>query len=95
MDPFSSLVRFHPRNGGMADGKNGRMVEWREWLHTYYLRCTHTDTDDDDDDTLIFYSIETYVQRFDVLDDECSHLQESLAKIKFAHRLVCLSLCIH
>ncbi len=33
---------------GMAEA--GRMVEWREWLHTYYLRCTHTDTDDDDDD---------------------------------------------
>ncbi len=50
MDPFRSLVGFRPRNGGMADGKNGRMVEWREWLHTYYLRCTYTDTDDDDDD---------------------------------------------
>ncbi len=34
----------------MADGKNGRMVKWREWLHTYYLRCTHTNTNDDDDD---------------------------------------------
>ena len=43
------------------------MVEWREWLHTYYLRYTHTndiiDDDDYDDDTLIFYSIED-------LDDE-------------------------
>ncbi len=62
MNPFRSLVGFCPRNGGMADGKNGRMVEWREWLHTYFLRCTHTDTDDDDDDddddTLIFYSID-------------------------------------
>jgi hypothetical protein len=50
----------------MADGKNGIMVEWREWLHTYYLRYTHTDDIDDDDDdddvndddTLIFYSID-------------------------------------
>jgi hypothetical protein len=41
----------------MADGKYGRMVEWREWLHTYYLRYTHTD-DIEDDDTLIFYSID-------------------------------------
>jgi hypothetical protein len=31
-------------------GKNGRMVKWREWLHTYYLRYTHTNNDDDDDD---------------------------------------------
>ncbi len=50
----------------MADGKNGRMVEWWEWLHTYYLRYTHTgDTDDDDDDnndTLIFYSIDLVVE---------------------------------
>jgi hypothetical protein len=42
----------------MADG----MVEWQKWLHTYYLRYTHsnTDTDDnnDDDDTLILYSID-------------------------------------
>ncbi len=30
--------------------KNGRMGKWREWLHTYYLRYTHTDDDDDDDD---------------------------------------------
>jgi hypothetical protein len=31
----------------------------QKWLHTYYLRYTHTDdTDDDDDDTLIFYSID-------------------------------------
>ena len=46
--------------------RNGRMGEWREWLHTYYLPYTHTNDDDDnddddtddDDDTLIFYSIE-------------------------------------
>jgi hypothetical protein len=48
-------------------GKNGRMVEWREWLHTYYLRYAHTDDDDDnddddDDDTLTFYSIEGKVR---------------------------------
>jgi hypothetical protein len=42
------------QNGGMADGmaewrtewrngrKNGRMVEWREWLPTYYLWYTPT-----------------------------------------------------
>ena len=41
------------------------MAEWQKWLHTYYLRYTHTDDDDDDDnddddadDTLIFYSID-------------------------------------
>ena len=40
-------------------GKNGKMAEWQKWLHTYYLRYTHTDDDDtDDDDTLIFYSID-------------------------------------
>jgi hypothetical protein len=53
-------------------GKNGRMVEWREWLHTYYLRYTHTDDDnnddyndddDNDDDTLIFYSIDEDVHK--------------------------------
>jgi hypothetical protein len=39
----------------MTDG----MVEWQKWLHTYYLRYTHTnDTDDNNDDTLIFYSID-------------------------------------
>ncbi len=26
-----------------------KMVEWREWLHTYYLRQTHTNDNDDDD----------------------------------------------
>jgi hypothetical protein len=60
------------RNGGMAEwwerrygGKNGRIAEWQKWLHTYYLRYTHTDNDDDNndeddnaDDTLIFYSID-------------------------------------
>jgi hypothetical protein len=43
-------------------GNNGRIAEWQEWLHTYYLwythTHTHTDDNDDDDDTLIFYSIE-------------------------------------
>ncbi len=50
-------------NGRMAEwrerrygGKNGRIAEWQEWLHTYYLRYTHTDDDndgdDDDDDAL-------------------------------------------
>ncbi len=39
----------------------------QKWLHTYYLRYTHTDNDtddddDDDDDTLIFYSIEADLQ---------------------------------
>ncbi len=29
-------------------GKNGRIAEWQKWLHTYYLRYTHTDNDDDD-----------------------------------------------
>ncbi len=71
MDPFHSLVGFRLRNGGMADGKNGRMVEWREWLHTYYLRYTHTDdTDDDnddDDDTLIFYSIDVYALQWNLM----------------------------
>ncbi len=39
------------RNGGMAEWRN--VVKWQEWLHTYYLRYTHTDDDDtnkDDDD---------------------------------------------
>ena len=59
------------RNGRMVErrewgygGKNGRITEWQKWLHTYYLRYTHTDDDDDDDDdddndddTLIFYII--------------------------------------
>jgi hypothetical protein len=26
----------------------GGMVEWQKWLHTYYLRYTHTDDDDND-----------------------------------------------
>ncbi len=33
----------------------------QKWLHTYYLRYTHTNDDDNDDtdnDTLIFYSID-------------------------------------
>ncbi len=30
--------------------KNDRIAEWRVWLHTYYLRYTHTDDNDDDDD---------------------------------------------
>jgi hypothetical protein len=60
------------RNGGMVEwrerrygGKNGRIAEWQKWLHTYYLRYTHTDDeedddddDEDDDDTLIYYSID-------------------------------------
>ncbi len=25
------------------------MVEWQKWLHTYYLRYTHTDDDNNDD----------------------------------------------
>ncbi len=33
-------------------------AEWQKWLHTYYLRYTHTDNDNDDD-TLIFYSIDS------------------------------------
>ncbi len=65
MDPFRSLVGFCPRNGGMADGKNGRMVEWWEWLHTYYLRYTHTNNNTDD--TLIFYSIDN-LSRYHVRD---------------------------
>ncbi len=45
----------------------------QKWLHTYYLRYTHTDNDNDDDDddddtddnddTLIFYSIELECQK--------------------------------
>ena len=46
-----------------VEGQMVGMVEWREWrtewsngrqkwLHTYYLRYTHTDDDDDDDDAL-------------------------------------------
>ena len=59
------------RNGGMVGmaGMTDGMVEWQKWLHTYYLRYTHTDTDtdnddddddddDNNDDTLIFYSID-------------------------------------
>ncbi len=42
------------RNGGMAESRErrygGKMVKWRKWLHTYYLRYTHTDDDDTDDD---------------------------------------------
>ncbi len=34
------------------------MVEWQKWLHTYYLRYTHTEDDDTNDNTLIFYSID-------------------------------------
>ena len=47
-------------NGGMAEWRNGGMVgmvgmtdgmvEWQKWLHTYYLRYTHTDDTDNDDD---------------------------------------------
>ncbi len=29
MDPFRSLFRFRPRNGGMAEWWNGGMVEWQ------------------------------------------------------------------
>ncbi len=44
------------RNGGMAEwrtewrygGKNGRIAEWQKWLHTYYLRYTHTDDNNND-----------------------------------------------
>ncbi len=53
-------------NGGIAEwwngsrmarewrygGKNDRITEWQKWLHTYYLRYTHTDDNDDDDDAL-------------------------------------------
>jgi hypothetical protein len=28
MDPFRDLVRFRPRNGGMAEWRNGGMAEW-------------------------------------------------------------------
>ncbi len=33
-------------------GKNGRITEWQKWLHTYYLRYTHTDDNNDDDNAL-------------------------------------------